>query len=134
MKAVFAALLAVGLAVGFASADEISERGSFGVVINQTFVYFSYVMTCIGESETAEGHAAFFLEFKDNKGYDIPSEIDDTETYLKIGVKKITGKVERKSVESVMLLFPLEDGQKLKGRVTVYTRIFGSKLKKAFRF
>ncbi|MBW7995301.1 MAG: hypothetical protein FVQ81_01770 [Candidatus Glassbacteria bacterium] len=134
MKAVFAALLAVGLAVGLASADEKSEKGSFGVVINQNFVFFSYVLTYIGDSETAEGHVAFFLEFKDNKGYDIPNEVDDTETYLKIGVKKITGKAERKSSESVMLLFPLEDGQKLKGRVTVYTRIFDSKLKKRFRF
>jgi hypothetical protein len=133
MKYICAMLLAVAVAFSAAHAEEISEKGSFGVVIDQNFIKFSYVMTYLGESET-EGHIGFELAFEDNKGYDIPSEIDDTDTVLKSRRLEIEGKVERKSEHSVLLLFPIESPRDLSGRVTIYTRVFGSKLKKKFRF
>jgi hypothetical protein len=133
MKFIFATLLAVAVAFGTARAGEMSEKGSFGVVIDQNFIKFSYVLTYLGESET-EGHVEFELTFNDNKGYDVPSEIDDSDTILKTRRLEIEGKVERKSENSVLLLFPVESPRDLNGRVTVYTRVFGSKLKKKFRF
>ncbi len=133
MRFLLAALLAVAVAFSTARAEEISEKGSFGVVIDQNFIKFSYVMTYLGESKT-EGHIEFELAFDDNKGYDIPSEIDDTDTILKTRRDVIEGKVERKDVNSVLLLFPVESPKDINGRVTVYTRVFGSKLKKKFRF
>ncbi len=133
MRLILAALLAVIVSFSTASAEEISEKGSFGVVINQNFVHFSYVLTYLGKSET-EGHVAFELAFDDNKGYDIPSEIDDSDTLLKTRREQFEGKTERKDINTVLLLFPVENPRDLKGRITVYTRIFGSKLKKKFRF
>ncbi|MFC1544655.1 hypothetical protein ACFL4X_00670 [Gemmatimonadota bacterium] len=132
MKLFSTVLLSVALASFAFAADEVSEKGSFGVVINQNFVTFSYVATYIGKS-TTEGHVAFELAFKDNKGYDVPSEIEDDATYLKSGRNEIRGKTERKSPSSVLLLFPLPNGEDLEGSVTLYTKIFGSKLKKKFR-
>ena len=133
MKLCIAVVLSVAFACQVYAADEISEKGSFGVVINQNFVTFSYVATYIGKSDT-EGHVAFLLDFKDNKGYDVPSEIEEEDTYLKAGRRQIKGKSERKSASSVLLSFPLPDGEDLEGNVTLYTRIFGSKPKKKFRF
>ncbi len=133
MRFAIAALLAVTVAFSAARAAKMSEKGSFGVVIDQNFVKFSYVMTYLGESET-KGQVAFELAFNDNKGYDIPSEIEDSDTVLKTRSLKIKGKTERKSINSVLLLFPVENIRDLSGKVSVYTRVFGSKLKKKFRF
>ncbi len=133
MRFAIAALLAVTVAFSTARAAGMSEKGSFGVVIDQNFVKFSYVLTYLGESET-KGQVAFELAFNDNKGYDIPSEVEDSDTVLKTRRLTIKGKTERKSVNSVLLLFPVENIRDLSGRVSVYTRVFGSKLKRKFRF
>jgi len=130
LTAILVSVLAAGSAI---AADEISEKGSFGVVINQNFVTFSYVATYVGKGET-DNEVAFLLEFNDNKGYDVPSEIEDEGTYIKAGRKQIQGHSERKSASSVLLLFPMSDGEDLEGSVTLYTKVFGSKLKKKFRF
>ena len=132
MKLFSAVLLTVAFASFAFAADEVSEKGSFGVVINQNFVTFSYVATYMGKN-SEEGSVAFELDFNDNKGYDVPSEIEDEETVLKAGRKEIQGKSERISANTVKLIFPLPDGEDLEGSVILYTRIFGSKLKKKFR-
>ena len=129
----FSAMLLSVACVSFAfAADEVSEKGSFGVVINQNFVTFSYVATYMGKN-SEDGSVSFELDFKDNKGYDVPSEIEEEETRLKAGRQEIQGKTERVSPTTVKLIFELPDGEDLEGRVTLYTRIFGSKLKKNFR-
>ena len=116
------------------TAKQIEKKGSFGVVVHDTFVKFSYVITYLGESYK-ENHHAFRLDFEDNKGYDLASEIDEEETIFKDRRNKVfQGKVERKSARSVMLLFPKDDDEPLKGRTTLYTVILGYKLKKNIRF
>ena len=132
MKLLSTVLLTLAVAGYAFAADEVSEKGSFGVVINQNFVTFSYVATYMGKAAT-DGHVAFKLDFKDNKGYDVPSEIEEDETFLKAGRNEIKGKTERESPNSVILLFPMPDGEDLEGSVILYTKIFGSKLKKKFR-
>ena len=132
MKLFAVLLLSVAYAGYAVAADEVSEKGSFGVVINQNFVTFSYVAIYKGKSAT-DSHVTFELDFKDNKGYDVPSEIDEDDTYIKTGHREIKGKAERKSPSSVLLIFPLDDNEDLEGSVTLYTRVFGSKLKKKFR-
>lgn len=115
-------------------AKQIEKKGSFGVVVHDNFVKFSYVITYLGESYK-EDHFTFRLDFEDNKGYDLPSEIEEEETILKDRRKKaLQGKVERKSVRSAMLLFPKNNDEPLKGRATLYTVILGYKLKKNIKF
>ena len=114
-------------------ARNIVKKGKFGVARNDNFVTFSYVLTYLGDSYK-EGHVAFRLDFKDNKGYDLASEIDTTETFLKKfkGIS-IQGKVERRSLNSAVLLFPVEEGFILKGKINLYTVILGYKLRKTFK-
>jgi hypothetical protein len=114
------------------TAESTEKKGSFGVVINENFVKFNYVITYLGESYK-EKNLAFRLDFEDNKGFDIPSQINESETYLKnYKNESIQGKVERQSVTSVILLFPLKNETSWKGKAKLYTVIVGYKLKKDF--
>jgi len=116
------------------AAKGIEKKGNFGLVISENFITFSYVITYLGESYK-EDYVAFRLDFKDNKGYDLPSEIDESQTILKKSKRiNIQGKVERQSMSSAVLLFPVEDGFVLKGKIKLYTVIFSYKLKKDFKF
>ncbi|HUU28663.1 MAG TPA: hypothetical protein VM123_12705 [archaeon] len=114
------------------AAKDIEKKGSFGVVIHENFVKFNYVITYLGDSYK-ENFIAFRLDFEDNKGYDMPNEIKESETILKnIKNKSIQGKVERQSASSAVLLFPLNEDFTLSGKAKLYTVIIGYKLKKDF--
>jgi hypothetical protein len=123
------------LALSFSSlaAKKLEKNGSFGVVLYNNFVKFDYVLSYLGESYK-ENHWAFRLDFEDNKGFDIASEIVEEKTILEAReINPVQGKVDRKSDTSVVLLFPKEDKTLLKGKVNLYTVILGYKLKKNFR-
>ena len=122
-------------ALSFSSlaAKKFEKNGSFAVVLYDNFIKFDYVLSYLGESYE-ENHWAFRLDFKDNNGFDIASEIVEEETMLKARkINPVQGKVDRQSDTSVMLLFPKEDKTLLKGKVDLRTVILGYKLKKNFR-
>ena len=130
MKLIVAAAFFMACSTSLIIAKQIEKKGSFGVVIDKNFVKFSYVITYLGDSYK-ENHHAFRLDFEDNKGYDLSKEIEEEKTILKNRKNKtFRGKVERKSVSSVILLFPKNDDEPLQGKTTLYTVIMGYKLKK----
>ena len=132
MGKIWPLVLALALSAAIVHADSTEKKGSFGLVINDNFVKFSYIITHLGESYK-EGHISFQIDFDDNKGYDLASEIDEAATKLKAGKKDIVGKVEIKSASSAVLLFPIEKEDDLKGTVKLYSNIMGYKLQKNFR-
>lgn len=123
----------LAIAVNAFSADSVEKKGSFGVVVRENFVKFSYVLTYLGNAYK-EDHIAFQIDFDDSKGYDISNEIDENETILKDGRNNtIQGKVERKTASSSILIFPVEKTDDLKGQAKLYTRIMGYRLKQTFK-
>jgi len=114
-------------------ANKLERKGSFGVVINNNFVHFSYVLTYLGESYK-EGYIAFRLDFEDNKGFDLTSEIDESETVLKnLRNQKLKGKIERKTASTAVILFPKKEDYKLSGKTRLTTSVMGYKLRKTFK-
>ena len=115
------------------SADSVEKKGSFGVVVRENFVKFSYVLTYLGNAYK-EDHISFQLDFDNSKGYDISNEIDENETIIKDGRNNtIQGKVERKTSSSSILVFPVGNTEDLKGQAKLYTRIMGYRLKQTFK-
>ena len=107
----------------FASAKDIAEKGNFGTVVHNNFVTFKYVLNYLGESYK-EGNVAFRLEMEYNKGYDIPSEINEEETILKNRDNdEFKGTVERKDASTAILLFPMDDAGNLGKRFRFYTEV-----------
>jgi hypothetical protein len=130
MKLAVTVAFFMACSASFIIAKQIEKKGSFGVVIHKNFVKFSYVITYLGDSYK-ENHHAFRLDFEDNKGYNLSSEIEEEKTILKNRKNEtIQGIVEIKSVRSVILLFPKNDDEPLRGKTTLYTVILGYKLKK----
>lgn len=133
MRFFLAVAVFMACSVSSINAEQIEKKGSFGVVVHQNFVKFSYVITYLSDIYK-DNHYAFRLDFENNKGYDILNEIDVKETILKNRKNEtFQGILEKKSASSVILLFPKKDDEPLKGKTTLYTVIMGYKLKKAFR-
>ena len=133
MRSLLAAMFLLAFSFSLSAARDVEKTGSFGVVYHHNFVKFNYVLSYLGETYK-EDHWAFKLDFEDNNGFDIPSEIVEEETVLEARrIKPVKGKVDRKSEKSVVLLFPKEDDTLLKGKINLYTVILGYKLKKDLR-
>jgi len=99
----------LAIAANAFSADSVERKGSFGVVVRENFVKFSYVLTYLGNA------------YKD-------------ETIIKDGRNNtIQGKVERKTSSSSILVFPVGNTEDLKGQAKLYTRIMGYRLKQTFK-
>ncbi|MFH1069235.1 MAG: hypothetical protein V1794_06385 [Candidatus Glassbacteria bacterium] len=125
-------IVALAMSLSMLHAESNEKKGSFGLVINDNFIKFSYIITYLGNSYK-EGHIAFQIDFDDNKGFDLASEIDEAETKLKVNKKDLRGTIERKSASSAVLFFPTENEDDYKGTVKLYSDIMGYKLQKSFR-
>jgi len=116
-----------------AKKNSYEQKGRFGLVIGDNFMTLNYVITYLNESHKAD-HLAFQLDLEDSKGLDLAHEVVESECKLKNSKKQtVTGKVERRSVNSIILLFPLDENFEKTRKMTVYTVIRDYKLKKTFK-
>ena len=116
-----------------AKKNPYEQKGRFGLAIGESFVTLNYIITYLNETHKA-GHLAFKIDLEEAKGLDLEQEVVESECKLKNAKKQIiSGKVERRSDTSIILLFPLDDNFKKTSKMTVYTVIRDYKLKKNFR-
>lgn len=132
MRFIALTALLAALTAGTLSAQGAEQKGSFGVVISENFVKFNYVLSYLGESAQPD-HVSFRISFDDTKGYNLAAEIDEAQTSLKnVRNQTISGKVERESASSAVLMFPKDESFALKGKIRFYTVIKGYKLNRSF--
>ena len=116
-----------------AKKNPYEQKGRFGLAIGESFVTLNYIITYLNETHKA-GHLAFKIDLEEAKGLDLEQEVVESECKLKNAKKQIiSGKVERRSDTSIILLFPLDDNFKKTSKMTVYTVIRDYKLKKNFK-
>ena len=116
-----------------AKKNPYEQKGRFGLAIGESFVTLNYIITYLNETHKA-GHLAFKIDLEEAKGLDLEQEVVESECKLKNAKKQIiSGKVERRSDTSIILLFPFDDNFKKTSKMTVYTVIRDYKLKKNFR-
>ncbi len=116
-----------------AKKNPYEEKGRFGLAVGESFVTVNYVITYLDETYKA-GYLAFKIDLEEAKGLDLEQEVVESECKLKNAKKQIiSGKVERRSDTSIILLFPLDDNFKKTSKMTVYTVIRDYKLKKNFK-
>jgi len=128
-------LLAVAMCVLFAGsllAQEKEMKGSFGVVIAENFVKFNYTITFLGDSYQGN-NLAFRLNFDDTKGFNLCSEINESETQLRnLKNQTLPGKVQREGAGSAVLIFANDGSFDMKSKTKIQTEVKGVKLKKDF--
>ena len=129
----FFILLCLTTTSAMAKKNPYEQKGRFGLVIGDNFMTLNYVITSLNESHKPD-HLAFQLDIEDSKGLDLAHEVVESECKLKNSKKQtITGKVERRSATSIILLFPLDENFEKTRKMTVYTVIRDYKLKKTFK-
>ena len=108
MRFFLAVAVFMACSVSSINAEQIEKKGSFGVVVHQNFVKFSYVITYLSDIYK-DNHYAFRLDFENNKGYDILNEIDVKETILKNRKNEtFQGILEKKKRKQCNPAFPEE--------------------------
>jgi len=129
----FFILLCLTATSAVAKKNPYEQKGRFGLVIGDNFMTLNYVITYLNDSHKPD-HLAFQLDIEDSKGLDLAHEVVESECKLKNSKKQtITGKVERRSATSIILLFPLDENFEKTRKMTVYTVIRDYKLKKTFK-
>jgi hypothetical protein len=128
----FLLLIALAVSPVLAKKNPFEKKGTISLLINDRIVSLKYVVTCLEESHKP-GHIAFRFDVEDTKGLDLGYEIKESECVLKNAKKQtLEGKVEIRSENSLILLFPLEESFKKTRKLTLYTLIRDYKFKKSF--
>ncbi len=132
MRKSFIAVAMSALLAGSLLAQEKEIKGSFGVVIAESFVKFNYTITYLGDSFQGN-NLAFRINFDDTKGHNLGAEINESETQLKnLKNQILRGKVQRESASSAILMFAKDSPFDLTSKTKLQTEVKGVKLKKDF--